>query len=842
MSKKVVSATLAGALAVGMVPAMALADEAPELELLATTEEAWDGGVFTATDNAGKVVVSALKVSAFVPVSFTYDGTAHYLIPTVAAPAGAANAEDLTNALAYTVTYHASADGTGAAIDAATIKEPGVYSVKVVGLAGVYQGQDVVMSFKIAGKSLADAYVYEYDAQNPTVLTDTEIVYDGSDIKFSNDSIKLAMGGKELVQGTDWSGIGTYVYGSNKTPIADHAAAGKRVLAIEGLDDYAGSTANVVYEVKALDLATANLVVDSYNVTTDASFAVTAVNGKAVAGELAGANLTYTYVSDSKNQGVMGENATYTYKVAPTDPKSTNVINSATITFDKVANIADIEYDGADFGTSPKNVNLADASTAFVADKITVEDGSGNELNPNWYTVSYTDAKGNAATLADLSTPGAWKVVVKVDAAKTGYTYGGTAIQDVVVKGGDILESGIFLKYNGQVINGGATAGAAQEICDFNGADQMGNLTTTVVVTENKVQKTLVEGKDYTVAITKDGKAVTSMTDAGVYCITVKGKGYAMADYVKYVEIDAIDAVTLRLADPIKNTTNALGYAGGEQVVPAFEYNTGKVDAAGNPIWAELPASSYTLSYTYKGVDGLATPVAVKKMDKVGIYAVTIADIALDVNYVVTGQSIDVAISNARTFIDVPNNVWYTDVVYEVTQVLKYMNGYAGTDLFGPNDTMNRAQFVCVLYNMAGGTAGNDNGVDNIGGYVSSFSDVPTGAYYAQAVAWAEKAGIANGHDGKFMPNDPVTREQAAAFFCNFADYLGLDVEADADAFSKVKDSAKISKWAVDVCAWAVSEGIMGNGGYVNPQGILTRAEGAAMAYNFAPKGVAALV
>lgn len=47
----------------------------------------------------------------------------------------------------------------------------------------------------------------------------------------------------------------------------------------------------------------------------------------------------------------------------------------------------------------------------------------------------------------------------------------------------------------------------------------------------------------------------------------------------------------------------------------------------------------------------------------------------------------------------------------------------------------------------------------------ASFSDVPNDSNIAAAVEWMKARGITNGcGDGKYCPNDPVTREQIALF------------------------------------------------------------------------------
>lgn len=52
----------------------------------------------------------------------------------------------------------------------------------------------------------------------------------------------------------------------------------------------------------------------------------------------------------------------------------------------------------------------------------------------------------------------------------------------------------------------------------------------------------------------------------------------------------------------------------------------------------------------------------------------------------------------------------------------------------------------------------------------SSFSDVPSGAWYEEAVAWTAESSIMSGYtDGRFGADDPVTREQMAAIFWRYA-------------------------------------------------------------------------
>ena len=78
------------------------------------------------------------------------------------------------------------------------------------------------------------------------------------------------------------------------------------------------------------------------------------------------------------------------------------------------------------------------------------------------------------------------------------------------------------------------------------------------------------------------------------------------------------------------------------------------------------------------------------------------------------------------------------------------------SDGANPNAAINRAQMVTMLWRAAGQPAA---------GGTASFTDVPAGSYYAQAVAWAIENGITAGvGGGRFDPTATCTRAQIAAF------------------------------------------------------------------------------
>lgn len=171
---------------------------------------------------------------------------------------------------------------------------------------------------------------------------------------------------------------------------------------------------------------------------------------------------------------------------------------------------------------------------------------------------------------------------------------------------------------------------------------------------------------------------------------------------------------------------------------------------------------------------------------------------------------------------------WYFESVYAARDA-GYLLGYGGTDLFGPTDVLTRGQAACVLARIAGA----DEGAE----FEPSYADVSEGAYCSAAVAWARQAGVMTGYDdgtGRFGPDDPITREQLASALSRLAAFLGVGDGSAVGDLSSYPDEAAVSGWARDAVAWAVGNGIMGDGGSLRPQDGTTRGEAAKMTVSFA--------
>lgn len=146
---------------------------------------------------------------------------------------------------------------------------------------------------------------------------------------------------------------------------------------------------------------------------------------------------------------------------------------------------------------------------------------------------------------------------------------------------------------------------------------------------------------------------------------------------------------------------------------------------------------------------------------------------------------------------------------------------------FDPNSTMTRGTMVTALYRLAGEPTVKEK---------ATFSDVLAHYYYSDPIAWAESADIVKGYSAeRFGPEDEITREQVAQILFRYADQAGFDATkvALADAYP---DGNKVSAWARDGVAWAVSSGILSGkpDGRLDPGGKITRAEVATIFQRFA--------
>ena len=91
-----------------------------------------------------------------------------------------------------------------------------------------------------------------------------------------------------------------------------------------------------------------------------------------------------------------------------------------------------------------------------------------------------------------------------------------------------------------------------------------------------------------------------------------------------------------------------------------------------------------------------------------------------------------------------------------------------------------------------------------------AFLDVTEESGAVEAAAWAAGLGIAKGYgDGRFGPNDFVTREQAATMLYRFAQAAGQGFRGMWMFLLDYPDAAEISDWANEAMHWVVMKGVI---------------------------------
>ena len=111
-----------------------------------------------------------------------------------------------------------------------------------------------------------------------------------------------------------------------------------------------------------------------------------------------------------------------------------------------------------------------------------------------------------------------------------------------------------------------------------------------------------------------------------------------------------------------------------------------------------------------------------------------------------------------------------------------------------------------------------------------SFSDTQPGTWYADAVLWASQSGIVGGYGGGlFGTNDPTTQEQLAVMLWRSAGSYVLGSEY-ADP-SGVENAA--SGWAIDAVRWARVDGLLTEAVPFEPAQPAVRAQVADMVYRY---------
>lgn len=160
---------------------------------------------------------------------------------------------------------------------------------------------------------------------------------------------------------------------------------------------------------------------------------------------------------------------------------------------------------------------------------------------------------------------------------------------------------------------------------------------------------------------------------------------------------------------------------------------------------------------------------------------------------------------------------WAEQYIYYLAD--RNVIGGRGNGIFGPNDSITRAEFVRILAGAAD--------VDLSKYSTSKFTDVKPNDWFETAVAWASETGITSGmSDNSFEPNNKITREQMAVMIARFAEKIKYPL-IEKNASAAFADQAQISAYAVNSVDAVQKAGIMAGklNNKFDPAGNATRAE-----------------
>ncbi|TNJ62326.1 S-layer homology domain-containing protein [Paenibacillus hemerocallicola] len=190
-----------------------------------------------------------------------------------------------------------------------------------------------------------------------------------------------------------------------------------------------------------------------------------------------------------------------------------------------------------------------------------------------------------------------------------------------------------------------------------------------------------------------------------------------------------------------------------------------------------------------------------------------------------TGDGSLAFLHTAAAFGDVADDFWGKPGIESAAAKL-FMQG-KGEGQFDPESNITRAEYPTVLLRVAGLMNKSAS---------SEFIDVPFDAWYNRSVSIAAKLGIVNGlENGGFAPHAALTRAEAMTMVGRVLSALGLSGDIPDDEVDRLlgafEDRQLIPDWARKQTALSVKYGIIqGEGSHVNPQGLLTRAQAAAIA------------
>ena len=601
--------------------------------------------------------------------------------------------------------------------------------------------------------------------------------------KAANNSTPAVTGGDGVITGV-----------TSAMEYADNSGfAGAKTCPNDSISGLAGGTYYVRYKETATHEASAAVTV---TVLSEAPIQTLTVNG-------------YKIVADGKyNSDELPDKVSYdtrynTLTVSGTaiDAEKFVLVGSTTLLFtgsgNSITNLSAVAGGTLNIqGKASLALKSSDGKTYEVSGELTTGGTAYRfygSVNGGWAGIAYV---GNAGTLS-----GSYALSGDAAVIRAGDT--------LTVPAGAQLTNNLTLTNNGTLIienmnsiSGSGTISGGRNIILDPGAARLTISLPQSTVYDGKTDyaaqislvlkdKLVIQGTEFefdasgwTMQLTRDGKAVTSAVDEGLYTVVFSRGGVSVGP--------ACFSVTR------VNLPDAMSYP---VVVEPSEH--GSVTASSD--WAVVgsevrltvtPDEGWRLgSLSAVGPDG--AQLALRSLGG-GKYAFTMPGGKVTVSAVfVRGEGLG--------FTDVAPGAWYYDAVAYVSEN-GLMNG-VDTGIFDPDGSLTRAMVWTILARI--------EGADTEGGET----------WYAKARDWAMETGVSDGTDAM----GAITREQLVTMLWRSRG------EPVVDFLLTARDADSISSWAYEAMRWAVSEGIIegDENGFISPAATATRAQAAAIIMRF---------
>ncbi len=293
-------------------------------------------------------------------------------------------------------------------------------------------------------------------------------------------------------------------------------------------------------------------------------------------------------------------------------------------------------------------------------------------------------------------------------------------------------------------------------------------------------------------------------------------------------------SVEVRVTDTQEDAAS-FGLSAGDEVYPFdislyIKGTNGKTKPApGYTVKISLPVPEglldvkEQLAVMHKSDSGIVTEIPSRLLQKDGVWYI-VFEAAEFSPYALVVRN---AGSNGKSFTDIAGH-WAASYISFVTEREIFVG--TGDGIFSPDTGMTRAMFATAI-----GRLYERLYVEIKTSGTQTFTDCDYDAYYGKYVDWASENGIIGGYgNGRFGPDDLVTREQMATILYRFTDFIGV-VPDSMDTVLDYPDAGSISDYAKAAAIYCQTARIIEgrDGGVFAPKEAATRAEVAAIIQRF---------